>query len=130
MIASIENKLRRLGPYQSLLVVALPLCLVEPSKLVAVAVLGEGHWITGSAMIVAAYTISLLLIERLFVITKPQLLKLRWFARFWAMVVMIRLRIIARASRAASTASVRVAAARPQGMRRTRAGPANGQPRK
>jgi len=32
---------------------AVPTATVEPLKLVAVAVAGEGHWIAGTAMIVA-----------------------------------------------------------------------------
>jgi hypothetical protein len=129
MITTIENKLRRLGPYPSLFVVALPFCLVEPSKLIAVAVLGKGHWITGSAMIVAAYAASVLLIERLFVITKPQLLKLRWFARFWAVVVMMRLKIVARASRGTAAVPARVLVARHRRPRRTNADAAREQTR-
>jgi hypothetical protein len=47
----------------------LPTATVEPLKLaavaVAVAVAGKRHWITGTAMIVACYMFSLLVIERL-----------------------------------------------------------------
>lgn len=57
--------------------------LVGPLKLIAVAVVGEGHWITGTAMIIAAYAASLLLVERLFAMVKPKLLTLPWFARPW-----------------------------------------------
>jgi hypothetical protein len=40
-----------LGPYQSLALLAVPTSLVEPLKLVAVAVAGDGHRITGTVMI-------------------------------------------------------------------------------
>jgi len=83
-----------LGPYQSLALLAVPVCVVEPMKLAALAVAGEGHWYTGIAMVVAAYAMSLLFIERLFVIVKPRLLRLRWFARFWAFVVIRRYRLM------------------------------------
>src|ERR1700761_8929902 len=86
----IRRFLEGLGPYQSLITLALPTTLVEPLKLVAVAVAGEGHWITGTLMIVAAYATSLLLVERLFRIVKPKLLTLRWFARMWSCVVITR----------------------------------------
>ena len=69
------------GPYQSLLLLAVPTSIVEPLKLVAVAVAGEGHWITGLLVVVAAYAASLLLVERLFAIVKPKLMTLNWFAR-------------------------------------------------
>jgi hypothetical protein len=41
-------------------------------------------------MIVAAYAASLLLIERLFMIVKPKLLSLPWFARLWDWFVALR----------------------------------------
>jgi hypothetical protein len=73
-----------LGPYQSLALLLVPAAIVEPLKLVAVAVAGDGHWITGTAMIVFAYAVSLFVVERLFAIVKPKLLTLPWFARLWA----------------------------------------------
>jgi hypothetical protein len=79
-----------LGPYQSLALLAVPTSLVEPLKLVAVALAGEGHWITGTVMIIFAYATSLLLVERLFSIAKPKLLMLPWFARLWRWVVTAR----------------------------------------
>jgi hypothetical protein len=82
-----------LGPYQSFFLLAVPVCLVEPMKLVAVAVAGHGHWITGTGMIVAAYAASLLVIERLFVIVKPKLLMLPWFASVWTRFVALRAKV-------------------------------------
>jgi hypothetical protein len=79
--ATIRHRIERLGPYQSLLLLAVPTSIVEPLKLVAVAIAGEGHWVRGTVVIVAAYTTSLLLLERLFSIVKPKLMTLNWFAR-------------------------------------------------
>jgi hypothetical protein len=91
------NKLRarieQLGPYQSLALLLLPASVVEPLKLIAVAVAGDGHWITGTAMIVAAYGASLLLVERLFRIIKPNLLTLPWFARLWGWFTTLRAKV-------------------------------------
>jgi hypothetical protein len=75
--------IERLGPYQSLALLLVPVGIVEPLKLIAVALVGEGHWITGTAMMVVAYSGSLLVVERLFRIVKPKLLTLPWFARIW-----------------------------------------------
>jgi hypothetical protein len=88
-----RRALKRLGPYQSLVLLAVPLCIVEPLKLVAVAVAGKDHWITGTGMIIAAYAASLLVVEWLFVIVKPKLLTLEWFARIWTCFVALRERI-------------------------------------
>ena len=92
-LRKLRHSIEELGPYQSLALMALPLCLVEPSKLVAVALIGDGHWLTGTAMITAAYTLGLLCVERLFVIAKPKLLKLHWFAKGWAWMIVQRYRL-------------------------------------
>jgi hypothetical protein len=82
-----QVRLRRfiegLGPHQSLVLLAVPISIVEPLKLAAVTIAGEGHWITGTIVIVCAYAASLLLVDRLFKIVKPKLLTLPWFARYW-----------------------------------------------
>ena len=81
LLPKVRRFVERLGPHQSLVLLLIPTSLVEPLKLIGVAVAGEGHWITGTVMIVVAYAASLLLVERLFIIVKPKLLTLPWFAR-------------------------------------------------
>lgn len=90
---SLRRSIEGLGPYPSLFLLALPTATVEPLKLVAVAFAGEGHWITGTAMIVACYAFSLLVVERLFVVVKPKLLTISWFAKLWKAFVAIRTRV-------------------------------------
>ena len=87
---TLRRRIEELGPYQSLALLAVPFCLVEPLKLVAVAIAGTGHWITGSITIVCAYAASLLVVERLFKIVKPKLLTLPWFARLWNWLLALR----------------------------------------
>ena len=41
---SLRRVIEKLGPYQSLALLAVPTCTVEPAKLVAVALVGKGHW--------------------------------------------------------------------------------------
>jgi hypothetical protein len=86
----LKRWIQNLGPYQSLFLLAIPTATVEPLKLVAVAIAGEGHWIAGTAMIAACYLLSLFLVERLFVIVKPKLLTIPWFAKLWATVIAVR----------------------------------------
>lgn len=89
-----RSRLRRhiegLGPYQSLVLLLIPASIVEPLKLAAVAIAGEGHWITGTAVIVCAYAASLFLVERLFRIVRPKLLTLPWFGRLWSWLLSLR----------------------------------------
>jgi hypothetical protein len=47
---SLRRSIEGLGRYPSLFLLALPTATVEPLKLVAVAVAGKGHWVTGTAM--------------------------------------------------------------------------------
>jgi len=93
-----KSRLRRtiegLGPYQSLVLLAIPVSLIEPLKVAAVAIAGEGHWITGTVTIIFAYAASLLLVERLFRIVKPKLLTLPWFARLWNWLMALRNRAL------------------------------------
>ncbi|WFU75614.1 hypothetical protein [Bradyrhizobium sp. CB2312] len=90
---SLRKLIEGLGPYPSLFLLALPAATVEPLKLVAAAVAGEGHWITGTAMIIACYAFSLLVVERLFAIVKPKLLTISWFAKLWKVFVSVRTRV-------------------------------------
>jgi hypothetical protein len=73
---------------------ALPLAIVEPMKLLAVVVFGAGHWMTGSFVMICAYALSILLVERLFKLVKPKLLKLAWFAAIWAWFVETRHKLL------------------------------------
>jgi hypothetical protein len=91
-----QRAVDKLGPYQSLALLAIPLSVVEPLKLAALAVAGHGHWLTGTGMIVAAYAVSIFLVEKLFVMLKPNLLKLDWFARVWIRFVALRRRAVGR----------------------------------
>src|SRR6476659_1287790 len=84
--ARMRRRLQKMGPYTSLVLLLVPLLLVEPLKLVAVFVAGNGHWLTGTGMLVAAYAASLLVVERLFRVVKPKLMMLSWFARSWTWV--------------------------------------------
>jgi hypothetical protein len=86
----VRRWVQSLGPYASLCVVVVPLAIVEPLKLVAVVVAGTGHWLTGTVTIACAYAVSLFFVERLFVVAKPKLLTLPWFAAAWKWFVAMR----------------------------------------
>lgn len=90
----VRQYIQALGPYQSLALLAVPTATVEPLKLVAVAIAGTGHWMTGAAMIVACYTLSLVVVERLFIIVKPKLLTIPWFAKIWQWFVRVRTAVL------------------------------------
>src|SRR5215475_11756161 len=85
--------IRRLNPYLALTLLAVPLAIVEPLKLIAVFIFGKGHWITGAAVMFFAYAGSLFFVERLFKIVKPRLLTLRWFATLWKWCMSVRIKM-------------------------------------
>jgi hypothetical protein len=68
--------IHRLNPYVALALLAVPIAIVEPLKLVGLFIFGKGHWITGSVMVLFAYAGSLLVVERLFTVVKPKLIAL------------------------------------------------------
>ncbi|WP_375414082.1 hypothetical protein [uncultured Bradyrhizobium sp.] len=89
-----RRRLQKTGPYLSLGLLLVPLLLVEPLKVVALCVAGSGHWLTGTAMLIAAYAASLLVVERLFRVLKPKLMMMGWFARLWTGFVALRTRFV------------------------------------
>lgn len=90
LLSRFGHYIEKLGPYQSLVALAIPVSVVEPLKLAAVAIAGEGHWIAGTIVIACAYAASLFFVERLFRIVKPKLLMLPWFAWLWKRFVALR----------------------------------------
>jgi hypothetical protein len=86
----LRRQIERLPPYPALLILVVPLAVVEPLKLATIFIAGEGHWITGGVVMLFAYAISLFVVEWLFVVVKPKLLTLPWFARAWAWFVEVR----------------------------------------
>jgi hypothetical protein len=93
-LESFRRRLERLGPYASLVVLAIPLTIVEPFKLVAVLIAGGGHFVTGIFFLICTYVVSLMGTEWLFVALKPKLMTLPWFARFWRWFLALRRRAI------------------------------------
>ena len=79
----IRRNIQRLNPYTSLFLLAVPLMLAEPLKLAAIFIFGSGHLLAGLIVMLSAYLVSALLVERLFKIVKPKLLTLSWFMVIW-----------------------------------------------
>jgi hypothetical protein len=115
-LARLRRRIQRLKPYPSLLLLIAPLAVVEPLKLISLLAAGKGHWLCGTAMIVAAYSVSLLFIERLFRIVKPKLLMLPWFATVWRQISQLQNRI-APSKLLATQSSGNEASGLPQGFK-------------
>ena len=89
----IRRNIQRLSPYASLFLLAVPLMLAEPLKLAAVFIFGSGHLLAGLMVMLSAYLVSALLVERLFKIVKPKLLALSWFVVIWKRFVETRRKV-------------------------------------
>ncbi len=81
VVARLEGVISRLPPYPSLFVFALPTVFLFPLKLVAMWLLAQGKVMTATGLFAAAKVASTALVARLFMLTRPALLQIGWFAR-------------------------------------------------
>jgi hypothetical protein len=79
--ARLERFIAGLPPYGALAVLALPTSLLFPLKFVAIYLLAQGHAFSAGALFVAAKIASTALIARIFILTKPALMRIGWFQR-------------------------------------------------
>jgi hypothetical protein len=82
-IAVIEGWIGRLPPYGALVVFALPTTILMPVKLLGLWLLARGAVVTAGAMLIAAKIVSTALVARIFMLTKPALMRLSWFAALY-----------------------------------------------
>lgn len=86
VIRNIEAWIARLPPYGAAVFFLLPgLCLL-PVKISALWLIAHGHALLGIELICAAKLIGTVLVARIFVLTKPQLMTLGWFAAVYAFI--------------------------------------------
>jgi hypothetical protein len=69
-----------LPPYPTLALFALPVALLEPVKPMAAYLVGTGHVGTGLTFLVAAEILKLMLVERLFCLSRDKLMSIPAFA--------------------------------------------------
>jgi ABC-type transport system involved in cytochrome bd biosynthesis fused ATPase/permease subunit len=69
-----------LGPYPTLVLFVVPLVLLEPVKLVAVYLIGTGFFATGVALLATGEILKLVLVERLFSLSRDKLMSIQAFA--------------------------------------------------
>jgi len=86
-----------LGPYPSLLLLGIPVVVLEPLKPLGFYVIATGHPIQGSAIVAGAEVAKVVVVERLFRLSRDKLLTIRWFAWGYRLVTgwLTRLRALA-----------------------------------
>lgn len=77
----IEGRIQAMPPYASLALFAVPLLTLLPVKLLALYWLGHGHTVLGISVIIGAKVGGTATTARLFMLTRPALMRLDWFAR-------------------------------------------------
>ena len=103
----------RLPPYAALAFFAVPSTLLVPVKLIALYFVGHGHAIAGLLIVLAAKIAGTALVARLFTLTRPNLLRIDWFAWLYERFIAFKARVYAtikatRAYRAAHQINLRV----------------------
>lgn len=81
VIARAELFIAGLPPYGALLALALPSSLLFPLKFLSIFLLAQGQFFLAGALFVFAKIASTALIARIFLLTKPALMRIGWFAR-------------------------------------------------
>ena len=83
-LAWLERRIARLPSYAALAILAVPALAILPIKLAAVWVISRGHALAGVVIIVLAKVVGTAVLARLFALTRPALMRIVWFARWYA----------------------------------------------
>jgi hypothetical protein len=81
VIAKLELWIASLPPYASLLVFVLPTTILLPLKFIAMWLLAQGQVMAAGGLFIGAKIVSTALVARIFMLTKPALMRIAWFAR-------------------------------------------------
>jgi hypothetical protein len=88
-----------------LVLFGVPFAVAEPLKLLAVYLIARGLAVTGVVLLVLAYLVSFLIVERIYEAGREKLLTYWWFA--WAMTQIVKVRDLLLAFRAKAMVRVR-----------------------
>ncbi len=80
----IETVLVGVPPIVALIILCVPMMLLFPFKIAGLWMIATGHFLTGCALMAAAKVLSTAVVARIYVTCQPQLLRMPWFARLHA----------------------------------------------
>jgi hypothetical protein len=83
-LGQLERRIARLPPWAALLAFGVPVLTLIPIKLLALYFFGQGYMVLGLSLVVAAKLTGTALAARLFQLTEPALMQLKWFARLYS----------------------------------------------
>lgn len=87
LIARVERAIAALPPYAALAVFALPTAVLFPLKLVSLYLVAQGKVVVAGLLFVGAKIASTALIARIFLLTRPALMRMSWFAALYGIVM-------------------------------------------
>ncbi len=93
LVHAIERRIAALRPRWAFFAFILPSTILIPAKLIGLHAIAAGHWFIGSGVFLLAKVAGMALFSRIFNLTRPSLMQLAWFARFYAWVMLYRNRI-------------------------------------
>jgi hypothetical protein len=79
--------IERLPPAATLVVFVIPILILLPFKILGVWLLAHGHWLDALAVLAMVKVVSLGVTAFVFDLTRPKLLQMAWFRRFYDWVV-------------------------------------------
>ena len=95
-LRALERGIGKLGPFAALAVFVLPALMLFPVKLLALLAMAHGHPMLGLSVFITAKLAGAAAVARLYALTRPALLSLRWFARLHNWFVCLKDHWIAR----------------------------------
>jgi hypothetical protein len=92
-VHAIERHIAALPPRWAFFAFLLPSAVLIPAKLFGLHAIARGHWLLGGAIFIVAKFAGLALFSRIFNLTRPALMQIIWFKRFYTRVMAYRNRI-------------------------------------
>ncbi len=114
--ARLERRIARLSPRHALAVLCLPALLLLPVKIGALWLLGLGRVVLGLVVLVTAKILGTAVVARLFLLTRPQLMRMGWFARVYVRWERWKARMVASLVETAGWRAAQAFAARVRAM--------------
>ena len=88
LIHAIERHIAALPTRWAMFVFLLPSLILIPAKFIGLHALASGHWLLGTAIFVGAKLLGMALFSRIFNLTRPALMQVRWFAWLYNKVML------------------------------------------
>jgi len=115
-VRRLERRIEALGPRIAFAVLFVPALALLPVKVGALWLVGLGRVVVGLTILVSAKILGTAVVARLFMLTQPQLMRLRWFARAYTPWVAWKTRMVASLVDSPGWRAVRALAVRVRSM--------------